>query len=126
MNQTHQTQINLTNTIQFLKSKNALSKENAIEITSEQWYELGFVLGAPLGSLLFSSVKRTKNGKYWFDQNATKFYIQLNRIFVIIIVTIIILILIYAISMISQQNQAAEYNLSQPEIEFYTDRLNLL
>lgn len=119
---THNDQINFTNTILFLKTQNATSPESAIQITSEQWYELGFSLGAPLGSLIFTPIKRTSEGKYWYDQNSATFHIQLNRIFAIVALTIFLLILIYVISIIGQQNQIAQNSFRQPQIDFYTDR----
>jgi len=118
----HNNQINHSNTIQFLKSHNAVSLETAVEISSEEWFELGFELGAPLGSFALSPVKRTTHGKYWYDRKSAKSYILFYRIFAIIAVTIFLLIVIYVISFIGQQNQRVQDSLRQPHIDFYSDK----
>lgn len=96
----------LANFYKFFKEKNALSPETAILLTEEDFLELGLPDGFKgyFGFSFSSTIKKTKEGKYWFSiknyKNSPRYAFILRLIFDAIRVLLFLILFINLFSLL--------------------------
>ncbi|MEI6462740.1 MAG: hypothetical protein WCO33_03695 [bacterium] len=77
----------------FFKSKNALSPENAVDLTEDDCLSIG--IPYPANFYLVSSVKKTGSGKFWFSKET--YNKVLNRTLILGKVVLVIFGIVFTI-----------------------------